>query len=530
MEMVTSFAAAVWRNGKRFAAAHPDVLLCLLIFTFYACLGMGLSRLQQPPRCDFFFGADSIRVYGDLTQVQGGHYRIKVHPLLLLLLQPVYHLFAGIVHHPRTTVALMGAAAGTALAYCVYRTARVLLSDIRLARLLTAVLACSFSHMLFSAVPETFIFAGMFLALFWWFVIAMLRSPSFSFGRRENLLLLFFGVASFGVTLTNFMQYGIGLALLVWAKEMRWRDRARRFAGLAGGSLLLSAALALFQQAVWKNAPFFVWTYLAPAVRRIWDAPPWFLPVRYADKIYHGLAFEEARYMNFQFSAEKAVRWLDGMFHHSFFAGPLSLWHDPKDLLRAVVSFSGSYPAALVCTGVFFLLFGFGLVFYFRERRKERCVGLALLLALAGNMALHFVYGSPETLLYTPHFLFLVVLLFGLGAESLSARVLPFVRGFLVSFAATELAVNLYAYRALVRCTVSFLHTPPYSITRVFCVTATLTLGLAAVLFWLSRRLSRVVSVSLRGGALDRMVGGVTLYGALIFIVCVFLRTNGYFR
>jgi len=38
---------------------------------------------------NIFFGSDSARVFKDLTTPIANHYRITVHPLMLLLLQPL---------------------------------------------------------------------------------------------------------------------------------------------------------------------------------------------------------------------------------------------------------------------------------------------------------------------------------------------------------------------------------------------------------------------------------------------------------
>lgn len=55
-------------------------------FLLYLFLGMCLSYYTAFDT-NMFFGADNARVFQDLTNITGEHYRVSVHPLLIFYLE-----------------------------------------------------------------------------------------------------------------------------------------------------------------------------------------------------------------------------------------------------------------------------------------------------------------------------------------------------------------------------------------------------------------------------------------------------------
>lgn len=203
-------------------ACHNE-LFAFFVFAFYLCLGMSLSRLNTLEVYDFYFNADTPRVYGDLTNIYANHYRVKVHPLFLILLQPFVLLAKRIVGDAATAVVIVEAFVGTVLVISVKKILEKCCGDMRAVCLLTLIFMASFSNMIFATVPETFIFAGAFLAIFWSYVVEHLDAPDFS--PKQMILLSFMGITSFGITLTNYVQYLIGLLALVIAGFPSIRQR-----------------------------------------------------------------------------------------------------------------------------------------------------------------------------------------------------------------------------------------------------------------------------------------------------------------
>ena len=76
-----------------------------------------------------FLGIDEPRVLNDMFNVTGdriNHYRTKVHPLFLILIQPLLHIINGFVHDLGVTVAIGQSIAGIIIIFCVYHILKIL--------------------------------------------------------------------------------------------------------------------------------------------------------------------------------------------------------------------------------------------------------------------------------------------------------------------------------------------------------------------------------------------------------------------
>lgn len=417
-------------------ACHNE-LFAFFVFAFYLCLGMSLSRLNTPGS-NCYFGADNARAYGDLTNIYANHYRIKVHPLFLILLQPFVLLTKRIVGDSATALVIVEAFVGTVLVISVKKILEKYCGDMRVVCLLTLIFMASFSNMVFATIPETFIFAGAFLAIFWSYVVEHIDAPDFS--PKHMLLLCFMGISCFGITLTNYVQYLIGLLALVIAGFPSIRQRIWYFIKINVINGIAILLLAFVQTKCWAGSPFFLWTYLGMAGE-----------------------FEEFRYMNFTMSLEKIKTVLDQIFAKPLISGSIYqlntsetykpiLFSDTNWLIRLLI----------IC---FYLLF---IVLLIKSIKEYQKTSAWLGMALVWNIVLHFIYGSGEAFMYSPHFLFLVIALFGCCLDSCKEKTKKAICIFLAFFLACEFCINIVTYRELIRIVVNFLNTPIYSVKTVF--------------------------------------------------------------
>lgn len=158
-------------------------------FLLYLFLGMCLSYYTAFDT-NMFFGADNARVFQDLTNITGEHYRVSVHPLLIFLTETIILLIDGVVNRPMMSVILVEAFCG-GLSVCLFDAILGQKQVDRKIRNLYAFLyAFSFSNMIFSTVPETFIFAALGLLLFWRFAAGAGEIQG-DFSGKEIFLLVF---------------------------------------------------------------------------------------------------------------------------------------------------------------------------------------------------------------------------------------------------------------------------------------------------------------------------------------------------
>ncbi len=491
------------------------VRLFCVFFLAYVFLGLCISW-QRAFNTNIFFGADNARAFEDLTLIDmdspSGHYRIAVHPLFLLLAQTPVLLVDGVVNRPEMSVILVEACCG-ALSVCLFDGVLGRKGvERRLRTAFTLIYGSSFSMMIFSTVPETFAFAGLGLVSFWYF-LAVAGGKKGPLSGREKLLAVFFGVVSFGVTLTNYVLYLVGLVYLLLLRY-RPRSGAKEFFKLNVFNGATVIAACLYQRFVWRQAPLF-WSSI---INALWAGQP----------------YEETRYMNWECSLEKTALWLKEtvlrplLAPNIYLANPGSSYHP--------IQFS-SYGAALKAILIsFWITVAACLAFYLAGRFKDRFdlkrdgYLIGLLAAFAGNLILHYIYGSNEAFMYSPHYLFYILLAVPLALERSAAparfrRVL--IPG-LLAFWVIEVLNNLNRFFQTVQVA---LGTVGSSVNMTHSVKGTVMCGvflLAALLCW-DRLRSRSDTLSQKRDtelAVCGLWNSVLVYSMAVLVTSLFVAFN----
>ena len=220
-------------------------------YAVLALLFHGAPRLFV--HLDQVFDADLGLWTIDLARPQGPHGRTLVHPLAVLFFNPLGSALrwllqaAGVGFAARLSASLLCAAGGGAAVGAF----RLLLHRLGVAparaRAWALVFALSASQVVFSALPESFVFSALGLVV----VYTVAANP----GAREWSRVAA-GVFAFGVTVTN-----LGAVALARSAGLSWRESTRRAAAVVGRHvvlvLLLAAALSLVQVAVYPTAHVF---------------------------------------------------------------------------------------------------------------------------------------------------------------------------------------------------------------------------------------------------------------------------------
>lgn len=489
------------------------VRLFCVFFLAYVFLGLCISW-QRAFNTNIFFGADNARAFEDLTLIDmdspSGHYRIAVHPLFLLLAQTPVLLVDGVVNRPEMSVILVEACCG-ALSVCLFDGVLGRKGvERRLRTAFTLIYGSSFSMVIFSTVPETFAFAALGLVSFWYF-LAVAGGKKGPLSGREKLLAVFFGVVSFGVTLTNYVFYLVGLVYLLLLRY-RPRSGAKEFIKLNVFNGAAVVAGCLYQRFVWREAPLF-WSSII-------------------DALWAGQPYEETRYMNWECSLEKTVLWLKEMVLRPLLSPDIYLHTSESYYLW----FSG-YRAALKALLVsFWMMVAVCLAFYlarrFRDRFDQEQDGylLGLLAAYAGNLILHYIYGIGGGFIYSPHHLFYILLAAPLALERSAAparfrRVL--VSGLLV-FWVVEVLNNLSRFFQSAQAALGAVGS---SVNMTHSVKGTVMCGvflLAALLCW-DRLRSRSDTLPQKRDtelAVCGLWNSVLVYSAAVLVTSLFVAFN----
>jgi hypothetical protein len=280
-------------HGSDPSACRRDALWFALAFVvLYAAVAMLLFR--HAPRLfadlDEAFDADLGSWTVDLARPQGPHLRTPIHPLSILLLNPLGSAIRTVLRAAHVDLAARLAAqwlcaVAGALAVGVFRVllARIGVGTAR-ARLWTLLYATSATQVVFSTLPESYAFSALSLVLV--FAVAAGRRPAW-WARLAA------GVLAFGVTVTNLVAVA-----LARASDLDWRRAGRSlltWSAHVGAVLLATAALSLVQRALYPTAPLFF--------------------------AAGGLAGGYASYLSVPDTAGEAVKRLAGVVSHVGFAG-----------------------------------------------------------------------------------------------------------------------------------------------------------------------------------------------------------------
>lgn len=376
------------------------VVLFGLFLCFYIFLGTVMSYSTALEN-NLFFHADNARVFADLTDIDYYHKRISVHPLLLLIAQPIVSLVEGLTCSAEMAVIIIEAicGAGMVASFAALLEAQGVSGSRRL--LFSCLLGVSFSTMLFSAIPETFIFSGVCLVGFWAFAAHSARRAG-PLSRSESLIVVFFGVVCFGVTITNYVSFLIGLVYLLKMRGLRGGMIFKRFLAINAACAVLVLFLCEIQHAAWPYCPRF-WTSMV-------------------DSIFRGAQYEETLYMSFSVGFDKTLEWLREMLCYPLAAPDVFL----GDVQGYPMILFGQYNIVLKALIVVF--YAAGAVAILHRIRvavkgdEPMLLFWFLVAALAMNLCLHYVYGPLEAFIYSPHYFFLVLAVLAISFDGARAR------------------------------------------------------------------------------------------------------------
>lgn len=385
-------------------------LIFLFCFFLYAFLGMCITYPKGGFGYDLIFGADCARAYMDMVTIRGFfHSRISVHPLFLVLIQPLVLLLKGITNHSSAAIIFLQAAAA-ALSISVFDgTLREKNVEKQIRNCITCIYTFCFGMLIFSAVPETFIFACLGLNSFCYFLVVAAKESG-PFTLQELICLIFFGVATFGITLTNYMVYLLGLVYLIGCRYFGTGlkgDKRNCVLFFVKANFLTAISVVaghLFQHFVWIETPFF-WTGIVNG--------------------FLGKGYEEMRYTNWDFTYAKTVEWIKFTLFRPILSPELYIFYPKPE--EPWIFFNHYSLFCKILLVLFYLLIGSGIVLWFLHIfRKFNWADdgyiIFLLSVFVYNLTLHYVYGSWESFIYSPHYTLYILLAGALVMDKIASE------------------------------------------------------------------------------------------------------------
>ena len=359
----------------------PKIIFCVSIF-FNILIGILLVyNFDFTENYNLLFDSDTSRVINDMTVLNYGHYRLKVHPLFVILTEPVYFILKGIVINRMLSLVIISSLVTSLTVIYIYKLLAIYNKEKKTNVIISFCYLLAFSNMIFTAGIEIYNIATLFLVIFWYYVLK--KNEDGNFDKYAQFIIIILGVLSMAFTITNSVVFLITLFILLIFKKMNFKKLLTIFLISTG---ILIAAIN-FQNTVWHNTPTLS-----------------------SDNFN-----EETDYIDYKFNYKKIKNVIKNNYYNSIISSDVYLGrinNNSHSSNNNIISFKSiSIPNRIILT-IFYIALT---VLMIRNFKYNIFANTGILLTLLFNSTLHFIYGNNSTFLYSLHFLYLFFISFGIN-------------------------------------------------------------------------------------------------------------------
>ena len=419
------------------------MILFLFFFTFYLTINVFLILSTNSNVFDYFFQSDSPRVMSDMIMVYGDHYRFYVHPLFVIIVQPIMLLLNGIIHNNLLTIILFQSLIGGLQVLLMHYILDVYSDNKKVNIVISIMFGFAFSTIIFNSIIELYNIASLSMLLLWFVTSIMIKKEKYD-KKMMNFLFIISGILCIGITITNYIIVLIAsLILLLFRKQ-------------STGSLIL------------KNAIIIVATLLLLCIEIFcWNIP------------YKGGELRNettAGWVNTQISVQKIKNVVSDDLYNSVLSSSVTT---KKNNDAAILTFNKTRMTNIVIMTSFYIIVLFLLIINFK---KNMHINIALVLSILFNSTFHLIYGNNDCFLYSNHFTYLVFLMLGINIGTINNKKMnKLLLLIMYVFLGILISINLLHIKTVIDITKSI-----FSITnfgKIYCCFKLLfSIGITAIL------------------------------------------------
>ena len=371
-------------------ATKKLIIISSIAFIIYFTLGCFFSYFQDSTSFEnLFFGADTPRVIIDLSFRVEDHYRTLVHPLFIILFQPIiYGLSLLLTNKLISIIFLQSVLNGLSIGIINSLLDKITKNKI-LSYCLTIIMAFSFSQIVFSATIETYSFAQFFLILL--IYITYLKAGK-ELKKYDYCLFTALGIISLGITITNYFVYFLAtIYLCIKIPNCKKSEKLKKLILLNIIPVALSVMLSELQSVIFPSSGLFFKDNL--------------------NSFLNGTS-EELGYIE-PFSFNSIINQIKNVLGYSFIAPRINF-----TIVEGlnVLTFSTFYKFEkifILLIVLLLILLVIKFVYSNRKKIKEHHFLYFLICIFLFNFILHLFYGNSEAFLYINHYQFILILIIG---------------------------------------------------------------------------------------------------------------------
>ena len=442
-----------------------ETILFLSFFILYFVIGTVFSYyLDTYKYWNVAFDMDTPRVFGDLALIDYYHYRASVHPLFIILFQPIILLINLILKNKILAIILLQSIVAGISVVGFNKILNKINVKEKLRIVLTLLFGLSLGQIIFSSNVETYIFAQVFLILLWLFVSNRLDKK---LSYCDYAILILLGIGSIAVTITNFFQFIIAVFFLIFLNEKEKHKLLNSFVVIFL-AVSISVLLADIQQIVWPSAPNF-------------------FTKNVNDFLYH--TSEESSYMDFGLSLTKILNVINSNFGYSFNIASFSNLATERYL-----SFKSSMVTNIFSIISFIAFVVINIIFIIKswKEKKKHKLYYSMACVYAFNFLLHLIYGNSIAFLYVCHYNFVILIILAyilkyFNKDEIKNKLVYYITLLLIVLLSFRSIVGLYLNLA-----------PNYNVIEHFSFKPLIILGIASILLCLliiKKRYLKIISI-----------------------------------
>lgn len=400
-----------------------EIIIFCVSMVIFLTLGILLSyTFDFTNNFNLLFQADSKRVIGDISSFFANHYRISVHPLFLIIMQPLFFIVNILTGTQMLSIILLSSLASSISVVYLYKILSMFSNNI-LVKILTLICyAFSFGNIVFTSGIEIYNFAALFLIILFYYFIKDIK-----YKNVKNITFIALGVLSIAFTITNYIVFLIVMFVLIISKNKTFKNGL--FIVLF--SIFITFDLSFIQAVIWPNTPFLI----------------------------NGNFKEEGDYSNYAISLDSASNVIKNDFSNSLVANNLRLkviFGYNYNGNNYVLDFQDTSNIKIIFVTSFYLLC---LILIIRNFKKNIYINLGIILTLLFNFSLHMIYGNDDAFLYSMHFLYLIFLLLGINLlEEKNDIIKKIISVFIGLFIVFEIVINSIRFTKLLDITSNILN------------------------------------------------------------------------
>jgi hypothetical protein len=421
----------------------PGILLALLFFAVYTCVGLQFN-LSHSDTTDNFFEADNFPWMNRIAAPNGYLMEMRApHPFAYFIFRPLGWLLNLFTSNPPLSAILLNTFAGALCVFMAWIFIKRQFQNPIYALLIASLLGLSTAHFFFGSIIETYIFSAAALI---GFVLALQK-------RTDSLFAsVTMSVITFGITITNFAQNFIGFVVSQIQRIShleRQPDQVRKFLKISFFEFLRFTALTLslgivlstIHAAWYPSSKLFFQLSDAQAEgmfsQPIFQEPAWKATGRVVLLVRTILLYTVVAPKPFVFGKEVGAT----LPYFNFFKLTPHLY--------SYSAYNGLGTILVTAWAVF--LFGAGVFFLWNLIRTRKAdLSLVFVLSILFNFVLHLIYGF-EPFLYSPDWAYALIFFVALSLAPLARNRLfqGAMLVFLILLAYNQIQLFLFMYKTI---------------------------------------------------------------------------------